>query len=48
VFGMNLGRTKMLMALAGLGLVLTGCVTTTYSQADPDSASSLPFAREVF
>ena len=29
-------------------LVLAGCVTTAYSQADPDSASSLPFAREVF
>ena len=34
--------------MAGAGLVLAGCVTTTYSQADPNSASSLPFAREVF
>lgn len=45
---MNLGRIKKLAAMAGLGLVLTGCVTTTYSQADPEGASSLPFAREVF
>ena len=39
---------KKIAVMAGLGLVLTGCVTTTYSQADPSTASSLPFAREVF
>ncbi|MBT5837957.1 MAG: hypothetical protein HOH80_03070, partial [Rhodospirillaceae bacterium] len=45
---MKIERIKKLAVMAGLGLVLTGCMTTTYSQADPDSASSLPFAREVF
>lgn len=29
-------------------LVLSACVQTTYSQADPGSRSRLPFAREVF